>query len=112
MQERESYRELILENIEYDYLIQSHQLDRDRLDELVELMGDLYCNKCGCKFHKNGKTKNGVQKYICSGCKLTRSETTNTVIYYSKLSFEIWSNIIDNLLDGFSLRRIAEERCV
>ena len=70
---------------------------------------DLYCNKCGCKFHKNGKTKNGVQKYICSSCKLTISETTNTVIYHSKLSFEVWSNIIDNLLDGFSLRRIAEE---
>ena len=35
MRERESYRELILENIEYDYLIQNRQLDRDRLDELV-----------------------------------------------------------------------------
>ena len=31
MQERESYRELILENIEYDYLIQNRQLDRDRV---------------------------------------------------------------------------------
>ena len=40
MRERESYRELILENIEYDYLIQNHRLDRDRLDELVELMVD------------------------------------------------------------------------
>ena len=38
MRERESYRELILENIEYDCLIQNHRLDRDRLDELVELM--------------------------------------------------------------------------
>ena len=40
MRERESYRELILENIEYDYLIRNHPLDRDRLDELVELMVD------------------------------------------------------------------------
>ncbi len=45
MQERESYRELILENIEYDYLIQSHPLDRDRLDELVELMVDTVCSR-------------------------------------------------------------------
>ena len=45
MQERESYRELILENIEYDCLIQSHQLDRDRLDELVELMVDTVCSR-------------------------------------------------------------------
>ena len=45
MRERESYRELILENIEYDYLIQNHQLDRDRLDELVELMVDTVCSR-------------------------------------------------------------------
>ena len=45
MRERERYRELILENIEYDYLIQSHQLDRDRLDELVELMVDTVCSR-------------------------------------------------------------------
>ena len=44
MRERESSRELILENIEYDYLIQNHQLDRDRLDELVELMVDTVCS--------------------------------------------------------------------
>ena len=67
------------------------------------------CEKCGCKLYKNGTTKSGVQKYICSGCKTTFSETTNTVICHSKLSFEIWKDVIDNLLNGFSLRRIAEE---
>ena len=70
---------------------------------------EVYCKKCGCKLHKNGKTKTGVQKYICSGCRFTLSETTETIVCHSKLSFEIWSNVIDNLLDGFSLRRIAEE---
>ena len=70
---------------------------------------ELYCKKCGCKLHRNGKTKTGIQKYIYSGCKLTPSETTDTIVCHSKLSFEIWSNIIDNLLDGFSLKRIAEE---
>ena len=44
MRERESYLELILENIEYDCLIQNHRLDRDRLDELVELMVDTVCS--------------------------------------------------------------------
>ena len=57
----------------------------------------------------NGKTKNGIQKYICSDCNCTSSETTNTIIYHSILSFDIWSKVIDNLLDGFSVRRIAEE---
>lgn len=36
------------------------------------------CEKCGSKLYKNGKTKNGVQKYICSFCKHTLSETTGT----------------------------------
>ena len=44
VRERESYRELILENIEYDILIQNERLDRDRLDELVELMVDTVCS--------------------------------------------------------------------
>lgn len=45
MRERESYRELILENIEYDNLIRDKRLDRDRLDELVELMVDTVCSR-------------------------------------------------------------------
>ena len=45
MRKRESYRQLILENIEYDALTQDDRLDRDRLDELVELMVDTVCSK-------------------------------------------------------------------
>ena len=45
MRERESYRELILENIEYDILVQNEHVDRDRLDELVELMVDTVCSR-------------------------------------------------------------------
>lgn len=70
---------------------------------------ELFCEMCRCKLYKNGKTKSGIQKYICSGCKTTLSETSNTIVCHSKLSFEIWRNVIDNLLNGFSIRRIAEE---
>ena len=28
-----------------------------------------FCKTCKCLLHKNGKTKTGIQKYICSGCK-------------------------------------------
>ena len=44
MRERESYREIILENIDYDILTQDEKLDRERLDELVELMVDTVCS--------------------------------------------------------------------
>lgn len=71
--------------------------------------GNIICKLCNKKMNKNGKTKNRVQKYICSSCKYTCSETTDTIVSYSHLSFNIWSNVIDNLLNGFSIRRIAEE---
>lgn len=45
MRERESYRELILENIEYDYLCRDDRLERDMLNELVELMVDTVCSR-------------------------------------------------------------------
>ena len=45
MRERENYRELILENIEYDYLCRDDRLDRDMLNELVELMVDTVCSR-------------------------------------------------------------------
>ena len=41
--EVESYRELILENIEYDYLKQRAGFYRDELDEIVELMVETVC---------------------------------------------------------------------
>ena len=44
MRKRESYRALILANIEYDVLSQNVQRDKDRLDELVELMVDTVCS--------------------------------------------------------------------
>lgn len=70
------------------------------------------CKNCKVKMNKNGKTKNGVQKYICKHCSYTCSETTDTIVSHSHLSFDVWSNVIDNLLDGFSIRRIAEENNV
>lgn len=44
MRKRERYRELILENIDYDILTQDERLDKGRLDELVELMVDTVCS--------------------------------------------------------------------
>ncbi|MGI5880545.1 MAG: DUF6017 domain-containing protein [Syntrophomonadaceae bacterium] len=44
MDKREAYREIILENIDYDILIMDRKLDRDRLDEIVELLVETVCS--------------------------------------------------------------------
>ena len=43
--EMESYRDLILENIEYDHLCQEFTTCRENLDEIVELMVETVCAK-------------------------------------------------------------------
>ena len=41
---RESYRELILENIEYDFWKNSERVDHEMLDEITELIVDTVCS--------------------------------------------------------------------
>lgn len=44
MDERETYREIILDNIEYEYITQDKHIDRERVDEIVELLVDTVCS--------------------------------------------------------------------
>ena len=41
---REAYREIILDNIGYEYLIQDDHIDREQLDEIAELIVDTVCS--------------------------------------------------------------------
>ena len=41
---RETYREIVLENIDYDILIQNPKMDREQLDEIAELIVDTVCS--------------------------------------------------------------------
>ena len=45
MADRETYKQLVMENIEYAYLIQDMSLDRELIDELVELIVDTVCSQ-------------------------------------------------------------------
>ena len=40
---REVYREIVLDNIEYEYLVQDDHIDREQLDEIVELIVETVC---------------------------------------------------------------------
>ena len=44
MDVRETYREIILENIDYDILADDPQIDREQLDEIVEIILDTVCS--------------------------------------------------------------------
>ena len=41
---RECYREVILDNIEYSYLVQDSHIDREQLDEIAQLVQETVCS--------------------------------------------------------------------
>ena len=41
---RETYREIVFENIDYDILIQDPKMNREQLDEIAELIVDTVCS--------------------------------------------------------------------
>lgn len=43
MEVRERYRDIVLENIDYDVLVQNPQIDQEQLDEIVEILVDTVC---------------------------------------------------------------------
>ena len=43
MEVRERYRDILLENIDYEVLIQNPQIDQEQLDEIVEILVDTVC---------------------------------------------------------------------
>lgn len=71
------------------------------------------CNCCiNCNsthIVKNGKTKTGVQKFICVDCHKSQSSTTNTVLYSTKRSYVDWVLFLKCELKEYTLREIANE---
>ena len=57
------YRDIIKENIEYDYLIQDPKMDKERLDEVVELILETVCNTA--KYIKVGGEKYPAELVKC-----------------------------------------------
>ena len=52
--ERSEYEELIKENIGFDYLIRNYHYDRDRLQEIVDIILDVVCS-CAETIRINGE---------------------------------------------------------
>ncbi|HCW52890.1 MAG TPA: hypothetical protein DG753_03935 [Clostridium sp.] len=95
-----------------------NDIDYKNLEDLMPqlLKIDLYkdkkfecCPHCqNTKFIKHGKYK-GIQRYKCSKCNRTFSNTTNSLWYYSKKDSNIWVKYIELFLQRKTLRECAAE---
>lgn len=73
--------------------------------------GGRVCPICGgTHVHRNGKRKNGSQKYICKDCGKTFSIRKNTVFSGTRKDISTWMTYMDCMAEGLSLDASAE-RC-
>ena len=90
---REAYREVIFENIGYEYLIQNSHIDREQLDEIAELIVDTvfyaYGQKGATTMTKpREKTREELQAEIEDGKKKIRQFENREKMLRQKLSKE------------------------
>jgi hypothetical protein len=78
MKERSAYRSMVLENIEYDILLENRKYDREKILEIVELMVDTMCS---------------TQKYITIGGDKKPTEVVKSQL--SKLNGEHIQFVMD-----------------
>ena len=65
-----------------------------------------HCN--GIDVVRNGK-RNGVQRYLCRNCQKSFTDFTNSATYKRKKSLDKWLKYAKCMLNGYSIRKFAEE---
>lgn len=57
-----------------------------------------------------GRSKiNPKPRFKCKACKKTFVRTTNTVMYHSRQSADVWATVFDDTIDGLSIDKTAEK---
>ena len=67
------------------------------------------CPQCGSVSIKKHDKRNGKQRYRCKDCGKTFTETSNTMLYRSKLTKEQWEKLVKGIVQHLTLSQIAEE---
>lgn len=109
----------------YDSILQrARELGRDGMERLVRdlqaaILEDLAalpgepgrCPRCSCaRVVRKGRDADGARRWLCRGCSRTFSAKTGRVLALSKLGADAWAEYVTGMVEGLSLRKLAE-RC-
>ena len=76
---------------------------------LTENRKEITCPSCEhSHVVKNGKSKTGMQHYICRECGKAFSASTNTILQNSGKPLHIWKKYVECMATGMPLRQTAE----
>lgn len=94
----------------YSHIPTSFQLSADIFFRDARFNGTVCCTKCGStSIIKNGKRKDGTQKYVCKDCRTNFVVSSGTVLEGTKKPFETWIRFINCMLDDNTLSQCAEK---
>ena len=86
-------------------LLVKNKNNKDENNLLLKLPNNHHCPFCkGNKVRKNGR-----QQMYCRDCKKYYTLKTNTIFFSSKKPLTLWKKYIDLMIEGKSLRYIANE---
>lgn len=91
--------------------IKSHtDISPDSFMVSTRFQNNICCVECGsASVVKNGKRKDGTQKYVCKDCRHNFTAASGTIISGSKKSLITWIKYIECMLDDDTLEKCAEK---
>jgi len=95
------------------------ECSEDKIERVISLLKDMIlpstnllnvgpeecCPHCGSvHFKKNGKSKSSKQRYKCSECQKTFTNSTGTIFFHSRVPDYLWKELIDLEFMNVTLR--------
>lgn len=96
---------------DYNHLLGQMKLNHKAINEASDALHRIIFREKNSSEHlvKYGKSSSGCQRYLNKQTGKTQSDTSSSIVKYTKKSYEQWSKFIKFMLYGLTLKAIALE---
>ena len=83
----------------------NHEHDFKAFESIIRQEREIRCPKCNSTLiSKNGKDKNGIQRYKCRQCQKNFNIATDTLLFSSKINLKTWFIFLEYIVSGTSIK--------
>ena len=96
---------------DYNQLLSQMKLNQKAINEAADALHRIIFREKSSneQLVKYGKSANGCQRYLNKQTGRTQSDTSKSIVRYTKKTYEQWSDFIKLMLYGLSLKALATE---